>query len=214
MDWNDMQDRLRKIKSPQMRSDPLVPAGDALMARLKAHDAAEQEKLRQSRLLFGVAVGFMGLVFVGTWLVPSGPLYGPRIVHQGVLLAAFVYLTLALRKKLWELSQVNYTRPVRSFLEEAERRYVFMSFRDYLVAFVGLFLLGIASAPYVVELLLSRYVDPRRSPVVIVSYCLFYLLVCAMGFYFTYRNWKRDKAPLLEEIRRREKALQEEGGAA
>lgn len=82
----------------------------------------------------------------------------PRVLHRGVLLAAFLYLTLALRKKLWELSKVDYTRPARSFL--------------------------------------------------------FYLLVCAMGFYFTYQNWKRDKAPLLEEIRRWEDALREEGGAA
>jgi MFS family permease len=216
MDWNDMRDELRKIKAPQAQSNPQEPTdgGDDLIARLKTHDAAERERLRQSRLLFGVAVGFIGLVFVGTWFVPSGPLYGPRLVHQGVLLAAFVYITLALRKKLWELSKVDYTRPVRAFLEEAERRYVFMSVRDYLVAFVGLLLLGIASAPYVVGLFLSRYVDPRYYPVVIVLYCLFYLLVCVMGFYFTYQNWKRDKAPLLEEIRRRESALQEEGGAA
>jgi hypothetical protein len=131
-----------------------------------------------------------------------------------VLLAVFLYITLGLRKKLWELSKVDYTRPARSFLEEAERRYVFMSFRDYLVALVGLVLLGCASAPYVVGLFLSRYVDARHCSAVIVLYCLFYLLVCAMGFYFTYQNWKRDKAPLLEEIRRWENALQEEGGAA
>lgn len=80
--------------------------------------------------------------------------------------------------------------------------------------FVGLLVLGLASAPYVVRLFMSRYVDPRHYPVIIVLYCLFYLLVGAMGFYFTYRNWKRDKAPLLEEIRRREDALREEGGAA
>ena len=92
--------------------------------------------------------------------------------------------------------------------------HVFMRVRDYLVALVGLLLLGVASAPYVVGLFLDRYVDPRHYPVVIALYGLFYLLVCARGFYFTYQNWKRDKAPLLEEIRRWEDALREEGGAA
>jgi len=216
MDWNDMQDKLRKIKAPQTRSDPPGPinAGADLIERLKTHDAEEQARLKQSRLLFLVATGLMGFVFAGLCLLPSGSLHALRVVHQGVLLAAFVYLTLALRKKLWELSKVDYTRPARAFLEEAERRYVFMRVRDYLVALVGLLLLGIASGPYVVGLFLSRYVDPRHYPVVTVLYCLFYLLVCAMGFYFTYRNWTRDKAPLLAEIRRREDALQEEGGAA
>jgi MFS family permease len=214
MDWNDMRDELRKIKAPPMRADPLgspAAAGD-LVQRLKTREAKEQAKLKQSRVLFVVATGLMGFVFAGLCLLPPTPLHALRVLHQGVLLAAFVYITLALRKKLWELSKVDYTRPARSFLEEAERRYVFMSLRDYLVAFVGLLLLGSASAPYVVGLFLSRYVDPRHYPVVVVLYCLFYLLVCALGFYFTYRNWKRDKAPLLEEIRRRENALQEEAG--
>jgi hypothetical protein len=216
MDWNDMRDELRKIKAPPMRADPPESPGaaDDLIQRLKTREAEEQAKLKQSRFLFVVATGLMGSVFAGLCLLPPGPLHALRVLHQGVLLAAFVYITLGLRKKLWELSKVDYTRPARSFLEEAEQRYVFMSFRDYLVAFVGLLLLGIASAPYVVGLFLSRYVDPRHYPVVIALYCLFYLLVCAMGFYFTYQNWKRDKAPLLEEIRRRGKALQEEGGAA
>jgi len=216
MDWNDMRDELRKIKAPQTRSDPRGPAsaGADFIEKLKTRDAEEQAKLRQSRFLFLVATSLMAFVFAGLCLLPPGPLHALRVLHQAVLLAAFVYITLGLRKKSWELSKVDYTRPVRAFLEEAERRYVFMSFRDYLVAFVGLLLLGIASAPYVVGLFLSRYVDPRYYPVVIVLYCLFYLLVCVMGFYFTYQNWKRDKAPLLEEIRRRESALQEEGGAA
>ena len=215
MDWNDMQDRLRRIKAPRIRSDPPESAsGGDLITRLRAHDAAEQERLRRSRILFVVATGLMAFVFVGLCFLPPEPLRSLRVAHQGVLLAGFVYITLGLRKKLWELSKVDYTCPARSFLEEAEGRYVFMSFRDYLVAFVGLLLLGSASAPYVVGLFLSRYVDPRHCPVVVVLYCLFYLLVCVMGFYFTYRNWKRDKAPLLEEIRRQEIALQEEGGAA
>jgi hypothetical protein len=216
MDWNDMQDKLGKIKAPQVRSDPPESAGAAgmdLIERLKTHDAQEQARLKQSRFLFLVATGLMAFAFAGLCSLPPGPLHALRVVYQAVLLAAFVHITLALRRKLWELSKVDYTRPVRSFLEEAERRYIFMSFRDYLVALVGLLLFGVASGPYVVGLFLSRYVNPRYYPVVIVLYCLLYLLICAMGFYFTYRNWKRDKAPLLEEIRKREKALQEEGGA-
>ena len=216
MDWNDMQDKLRTIKAPQRPSDRAgsTDTGADLIERLKTHDAQEQAELKQARSLFVVATVLMGLVFAVLCFRPLEPLHTPRVLHQGVLLAAFVYISLALRKKLWELSKVDYTRPARSFLEEAERRYIFMSLRNYLVALVGLVLLGVASAPYVVRLFLSRYVDPRHYSTVIVLYCLFYLLVCAMGFYFTYRNWKRDKAPLLEEIRRWEDALREEGSAA
>ena len=217
MDLNDMRDELRKIKAPETQSGAPGPVGgnvDDLIERLKKHEADEQAKLKQSRVLSLVAAGGMGLAFLGVFLSQSEPLFGPRVLHRGVLLAAFLYLTLALRRKMWVLSKVDYTQPAWSFLEAAERRYAFMRPRDYIVMFVGLLFLGVGSAPYVLRLFLSRYVDPRHCPVVIALYCLFYLLVCAMGFYFTYQNWKRDKAPLLEEIRRWEDALREEGGAA
>jgi hypothetical protein len=163
MDWNDLQDKLRKTKAPQGRADAPGPAdtGPDLIERLKAHDAKEQVRLKQSRFLFIAATAVMALVFAGLCSVSPGPLHALRLVHQGVLLAAFVYITLALRRRLWELAKVDHTRPARSFLEEAERRYAFMTFRDYLVASIGLLLLGIASGPYVVGLFLSRYVHPR-----------------------------------------------------
>jgi fatty acid desaturase len=215
MDWNDMRDKLRKIKAPGMQFDPPKSGGgDDLIAKLRAHDAEERERLRRSRVLFWVATGGMGFGFVGVCLLPPGPLHVPRVVYQGALLAAFIYSTLALREKMWKLSRVDYTQPAQSFLREAEQRYVFMRTRDYIVMLVGLLALGLASAPYVVGLFLSRYVDPRHSSAVILLYCLFYLFVCVMGLYFTYRNWRRDKAPVLAEIRRREAALQEEGGPA
>lgn len=34
-----------------------------------------------------------------------------------------------------------------------------------------------------------------------------YVLVCAAGFTFTYRNWKRDKSTLLAEVRRLKREL-------
>ena len=44
--------------------------------------------------------------------------------------------------------------------------------------------------------------DPEHQALGIAFYCLGYLLVCAAGFTFTYRNWRRDKAPLLAEIQK------------
>ncbi len=214
MDWNDIQDKLRKIRAPQVRSDPpgSPGGGDSLTARLRAHDAVEREKLRKSRWLFWVATALLGLVFVGVWLVPPGPLYASRIVYQGVLLAAFVDATLALHRRLWALARVDYTQPASRFLEQAERRYTFMRPGDYAVMLVGLLVLGMGSAPYVIRLFLNRYVAPQHEAAVVVGYGIGYLLICGLGLYFTYCNWKRDKAPLLEDIRKHKAALQNEGG--
>ncbi|MCU0916445.1 MAG: hypothetical protein MUC88_18050 [Planctomycetes bacterium] len=211
MDWNDMKDELRKIRAP--REEPGVPgpaagAANDLIARLKAHEAEERAKLKQSRTLFLVAIGFTSFALVGLSLSWSGPLPAYRVLHQGALLAAFVYIALGLQKKLWNLARVDYTQPARSFLAAAERRYVFMTPRDYVVMAVGLLLLGVASAPYVVGLFLSRYVSREHYTTVLALYCLFYLLVAAMGFYFTHQNWRRDRAPLLADIRRLRNALE------
>jgi hypothetical protein len=213
MDWNDMRDELRKIKAPQIRPGAPGPVGgsvDDLIERLKKHEAGEQAKLKQSRFLFLVATGFMGFAFVGISLSQSGPLHVHRTLHQGVLFAAFVYITVGLKKKLWDLSKVDYTRPASSFLEEAERRYVFMRPRDYVIMICGLLLLGVGSAPYVLGVFLSRYVDRSHDHAAVVLYCLFYLLLCAMGFYFTWRNWRRDKASLLADIHTMRDALEGE----
>lgn len=209
MDLNDMRDALRRVKAPQTQPGVPRPAGgvEDLIGRLEAHDAEEHARLKRSRLLFAAAVGLMGLAFVGTWLAPDGSLHLHRALHQGALFAAFVYITIGLSGKMWHLSRIDYTQSARSFLDEAEQRYIFMRRRDYVVMFCGLLLLGVASAPYVLGVFVSRYTNRGHYPVAVVLYCLFYLLVCAVGLYFTRRNWKRDKAPLLEDLRRMKDTL-------
>jgi hypothetical protein len=46
-----------------------------------------------------------------------------------------------------------------------------------------------------------------RSIVSWTVYGLFFVGVCCMGFYFSYRNWKRDKGVILEEIQQMRREL-------
>jgi len=214
MEWNDLKNKLGKVGAPDMRLGSADSAagcgGDDLISRLRARDAEEAARLKQARILFCVAAGFMAFAFLGIASIPSQPLYAPRVLHQGVLLAAFVYIARALRRKLRNLAKVDYAQPVRSFLEQAEHRYIFMRPADYVVTLLGLLLLGLGSAPYVVGLLLRRYIGPEQYLAAVVLYGLFYVLVCAMGLWFARRDWERDKLPLLADIRRMKDALKEE----
>jgi hypothetical protein len=49
---------------------------------------------------------------------------------------------------------------------------------------------------------IPRYIDPGRAAVVIMVYAAFFLLVCGLGCYFTYKNWQRESRAILVEIRR------------
>ena len=60
---------------------------------------------------------------------------------------------------------------------------------------------AIITGVYVDDSLVRRFVDREHQALGIGLYCLGYLLACAAGFTFTYRNWRRSKAPLLAEIR-------------
>ena len=60
--------------------------------------------------------------------------------------------------------------------------------------------LGVVGGVYFEDAFLRRHVDPEHQALGIALYGLGYLLVCAAGFTFTYRNWRRDKAPLLADI--------------
>ncbi len=84
--------------------------------------------------------------------------------------------------------------------DEAEARHRFMGPQACWLAGSGLMVLGVVSGVYFDDAFLRRYVDPEHQALGIALYGLGYLLVCAAGFTFTYRNWRRDKAPLLADI--------------
>ena len=72
---------------------------------------------------------------------------------------------------------------------------------------MGLTILGISAGVYVVGGVLPRYLPGVDPGLRAAGFVAGYLLLCALGFTFTYRNWKRDRAPLLAQIRQVRAAL-------
>ncbi len=213
MDIDQMKNEMKKVKAPKMNSSNNGDSHgefESLIARLKAAEAKEQKSLRQGQILFRYAMVFMGFLFILALFLPPNNWHPTKSIHLGVLLAAYLNFNFALRKRLARLTRVDYTQPLKAFLEDACSRYVFMTARDYAAMFIGLPILGVSGGIYVHDVLRPRYVDTNQTPLVMALYCLFYLCVCVLGFYFTRENWKRDKAPLLHEILKMRQSLADE----
>jgi hypothetical protein len=59
-----------------------------------------------------------------------------------------------------------------------------------------------------VDAFVPRYFGASQIRPLLVAYGLFFVSVCGMGFFFTYKNWKREKGMILEEVRRMRQALE------
>ncbi|HSA03598.1 MAG TPA: hypothetical protein P5055_22960, partial [Candidatus Paceibacterota bacterium] len=169
---------------------------------LKSQEAEEAHCLRKARPLWMIAAAAFLLWFVLSLCLPSATIRPARLWFGGVLAAVYLVNAILIGRKLWQLTRIDYTESLRSFLDKAELRHRFMGPQAGWLAGLGLMVLGGVSGVYFHDAFLRRYVDPEHQALGIALYCLGYLLVCAAGFTFTYRNWKRDKAPLLAEIRK------------
>ncbi len=213
MDLDELKDRTKTVKAPTITSIGSPTSGqpvDDLIGRMKAEDAKDARMLRRMMLFFGIGGVLYVLIFTLTWLYP--PDTDPQF-HR-VVLAAFALLFLLIgnfhRKKWRHLSGIDYTVPLRSFLEGAEKRYRFINPRD----------LGFM-VPYLILLTVTcglawlsafhRYFSAMDESVGIILFCLFMVGAGLFGFVVGKRDWQKRKAPIVEEIKRmRTELMQEE----
>lgn len=205
MDVNDLKNLCKSVKAPA--SPPADTRGSAepqngLMEKLKAQEAKEALQLRKARPLWLVAAACFLLAFLGTLCFPPAGLRPSRLLFGGVLAAVYVVNAALLGRRLRQLARIDYAESLRSFLDKAAQRHRFMGPQECWLVGLGLILLGVVGGVYVEDNLVRRYMGPEHQSLGIGLYCLGYVLVCAAGFTFTYRNWKRDKAPLLAEVRK------------
>lgn len=205
MDFNNIKGEAQQIKAPPIRraaQDQGTPSLDDLVAQLRAADDRTRGGMRKALPLAAIATTCFLLVFaVMIWLPPqAGP--ASRVLLWGSLAGIYLLLTIGFLRHLRRLAEIDYTAPTRQFLAIAEQRYRFMRPKDYLVSAVGCLFLGIVAGIYVVQLMTDRYFGPEHRTLIMILYGVFYIGLCAMGFTFSYHDWRRDKRPLWLEIRR------------
>lgn len=207
MDLDELKERTRAVRAPA-----LAPSGgggsgvaaDDLISRIQAQDAKDAKALRGMMMFFGVAGGFMTFLFGLTWLFP--PDQDPNIYRVLLALMGLLFLSFGAmhRAKARELSAIDYAVPVRSFLDDSEKRYRFVPLKGLSFAipyFVFLFaLLAVCGVSWTIGM--HRYVPAMEDSTGIMIYCAIIAVAGVIGFVFGRKDWRKRKAPILEVLRR------------
>ena len=167
---------------------------EGFIARLRARDQQERRRLLgMALILFPV-----GLVFlVSGWSRPSGG----ELVGLGIILsAAFMCL-----KGRW-FGRVNYAAPAREFLAAAAKRYQFWSSIN-LPAIIPLLVVGLGGALTIYHTAL-KYFGNRGVGPALGGFVVFFIALCGFAWVVSRKNWRRDNGALLEEIRQRQRELE------
>jgi hypothetical protein len=212
MDLDNLKDKARQIKAPEAKGMGVgesATAAQNLIVLLKAADEQQLKMLRRSRKFMLIATGIFLFTFALTFLEPgSGGTVQDRRMMKGSLVCIYVLVTTIYFIGVKKLSRVDYSAPVRRFLEQAELRYRFMKPSAWMVSLSGLFFVGVITTlgytPY-----LSRVFGFGEN--LLPMYLIlpgFILGVAVMGFYFTWKNWERDRSPLWRRIKQMQQELE------
>jgi len=206
MTLNDLKERAQAGKAPsgsEPESTGVAGSGAGLIAELKAADEMHVAMLRRARLFLVVATGIFIVAFLATWLsaeTSAGP-GGLRLFQLGGLAVIYIFVSLLYAFRLRQLSRIDHSQPVLAFLAEAEARYTFLRPSDWLLIVFGLpfvgALSGAGSIPYLSRIM--KFADAYWP--MTYYYAAFILVVAGFGLYFTRKNWAKDRAPLLRQIR-------------
>lgn len=217
MELEELKSSRHAIKAPQESPEKTMgtptSALSNLIEKLKTEDTRQLTMLKRAKPLWWVAAGCWVLVFVGILLtdVASSQRVGSGIPLRGLLALVFLGLAVGFTIQIQKLSAIDYAAPTSRFLRIAARRYQFMSTPYMILSVLVTSSLALAAAPYVVDVL-ERYCDIHDSIAGTVSTFAFVALVYIFGYYVTRKTWKKERAPMYEEIRRMQKDLQSEAG--
>ncbi|MBP7937300.1 MAG: hypothetical protein KA354_21865 [Phycisphaerae bacterium] len=204
MNLNGIKGKARQVKAPpvgRLDQENGSPSLADLIVRLHAADDRMRGGMRKALPLYAIAVLCWLLVLVVMTWFPPRPRPASEVLFWGVLTAVYFLLATVLLHRLRQMAKIDYASTTRQFLAAAEQRYAFMRPRDYWLAGVGCLLLGVVAGAFVVNLMTRRYFGPEHHTLILVLYAVSYLGLCAMGFTFTYRNWKQRQRALWLELR-------------
>jgi Ca2+/Na+ antiporter len=217
MDLDSLKEESKKISAPEIgagKAKMNEKRIDDLIAMLRKGDEKERKNLRRGLPFFIIAAILFGLAAAVVILSPEGSVSRSALVLRAALLVIFVYIALALAKKLREADRIDYAEPVRSFLDKAEKRYayspIFSSLHSAITVVVFTLLLGYGALLVIRDVLLRYFdvVDPLVGVGVTIA---FFLPVYAFGLWATRKDWKKERKETWLRIRKmREEVDREE----
>ena len=167
---------------------------DSFIARMRAQDQQQRRRiLGMALIMFPV-----GLVFM---ISGASRPTGAELVGLGIIMSA-AYMCLKAR---W-FGRVDYAAPAREFLAAAAWRYRFWGTIN-LPAVIPLLVLGLGGA-VTVHYTACRYLSDRGVLQALVGYVVFFIALCVFALVVSLKDWRRETGGLLEEIRQRQRELE------
>lgn len=209
MDLGNLKKMAQEVKAPQIADGGAADRSsgtDSLLQAIKAADETECRRSRKAMPFYLIAAVLYGVGCVSFFLGSSSG-SPSRAIHLGVLAAIFLLLSILILMKLHSIRALDYSMPVRTFLAETENRYRYLRLSELCYMIPLLLVLAVTGGAFVVDALIPRYFLESRRAHVLAVYSLYFAAVCCMGFYFSYRNWKRDKGGIFADIRRMRREL-------
>jgi hypothetical protein len=157
---------------------------------LKASDAKEQKKIFSFIIIF--------FVFVTVYFASFNMQKGDMKSGFGILVLGFVLILGFMFRKYLAYKKIDYTAPSTTFLKKASQRYMFMPPADLIISILLLIIL-VTGGAIIVYSSFNRYFPGSYIPLII--YFIIMASAVVVGFWSSYKNWKRDKGPVLEKIR-------------
>jgi hypothetical protein len=167
---------------------------DSFIAQMRARDQQERRRmLGLALILFPVGLVFM----ISGATRPTGA----ELLGLGIIMSA----AYACLKGRW-FGRVDYAAPAREFLAAAAWRYRFWGTIN-LPALIPLLVLGLGGA-VTIHYTACRYLSGRGVTLALGGYGLFFIALCVFALVVSLKDWRRETAPLLDEIRRRQQELE------
>lgn len=193
MNLDDFKDLTKHVTAPKV-----APSSDAKLGGFIAEMRVRDQRARQRVLGMAIILFAVGSTFIATGRAdrPGAALTGVGIV--------FVAAFMGLKGHLF--GRVNYAAPAQEFLAAAAKRYQFWRAEDTVFAAPLLLTLG-AGGGLTVWLTAIKYLGDRGARFTILGYLVFFVGLCVFGWIVSRKDWRKENAALLEEIRRRQLEL-------
>jgi hypothetical protein len=215
MDLDSLKERSKSLRAPQFGSAELAgesPKLDGLVARLKDTEKKEYERTKKALTLWIIAIALLLFSLAGALLATETQQLLPTLILRVMTVLLFATVAILAYVKIRKLSKVDYTEPVRTFLDKAESRFSFARWNYFALVYLLIIVISYG-AHFYISYVLFRYFDIQNSWLGFAITLVFFTLVFFVGIAATKSGWNRERAPLLEEIRKMRAELGAENGS-
>jgi len=167
-------------------------------------DRIKENFKKQKRTARCIALVDLMIAVIYAVVLKKNELYyniGLTLIRTGLALgAAYAY------SKSRNLKDSLFSLPMVNFLEETEKRLLFMRLYDWLTVIPLLIMLGTGGG-FIFVIRLSRYIQNREMLIII--WVVFFIALIVFAFTVSKKDWNKEHGALLDSVREIKKSLVE-----